>query len=142
MTRIVRTSRATAAALLLAIVAVLPGCDDDELDPSMITGVDWTLQSLQRTDFAVLTVEPGRYTLRLEPDGALRARSDCNICVGRYSLAGSSITVSSMACTRAFCGEESLDREYQRALLSARTLDGDDERLVVLGAEGTLRYLR
>ena len=142
MTRTLTTPRATAAALLFAIVAVLPGCDDDELDPSMITGVEWTLQSLQRTDFAVLTVEPGRYTLRLEPDGALRARSDCNICVGRYSLTGSSITVSALACTRAFCGQESLDREYQRALESARTLDGDDERLVVLGAEGTLRYIR
>jgi heat shock protein HslJ len=128
--------------MLCALVVGLPGCDDDDFDPALVTGVDWPLDSLQRPDFAVLRVEPGLYTLRLESDGALRARSDCNRCAGRYTLSGSSITVGPLACTRAFCGDTSLDQPYTAALQSARTVDGDAERLVVSGAEGTLRYVR
>jgi heat shock protein HslJ len=127
---------------LCALALSLPACDDDDFDPALVTGVDWTLDSLQRPDFAVLRVAPGLYTLRLEPDGRLSARSDCNRCAGRYTLSGSSFTVGALACTRAFCGDASLDQPYAAALQSAQTIDGDDDRLVVSGGEGTLRYVR
>ena len=133
-----------AAVALWGLTMALAGCgdDDDDVDPSAVTGVDWRLESLQRPDFAVLQVDPGLYSLRLDANGSLRARSDCNACVGSYTLTGSSFTVAALPCTRVFCGEASLDSEYVRALQAAQSLDVDDERLIVFGTQGTLRYAR
>lgn len=130
------------AAPTLALLVALAGCDEDEPDLSGVTGVEWRLESLQRPDGAVLQVEPGRYTLRLDADGSAQARSDCNSCFGSYSLSGPSVTVGPLGCTRVFCGEVSLDQPYVRALQSARSLDARGDRLVVTGGQGTLHYRR
>ena len=136
---ILKRNRIPAVVLALASLA---GCgDDDVVDPSAVTGVAWRLESLQRADFSVVQVDPGLYTLQLEPDGSLRARSDCNLCNGGYTLSGSSFTVSGLSCTRAFCGEASLDTEYVRALQAAQSLDEDDDRLTVVAVANTLRYV-
>jgi heat shock protein HslJ len=133
-------SRIAAVALALAAFA---GCgDEDVVDPSAVTGVAWRLESLQRADFSVVRPELGRYTLQLEADLSLRVRSDCNSCGGTYTLSGESFTVSPLTCTRVFCGETSLDQEYVRALQAAQSLDEDDDRLTVLAAGQTLRYVR
>jgi heat shock protein HslJ len=130
------------AAVLCLLMFVLAGCEDDGFDPATVTGVEWRLESLQRPDGAVFRVDLGRYTLRLEPDGSARVRSDCNSCGGSYTLSGSTLTVGALACTRAFCGEASLDQPYVKALQFARSVDGGSGRLVVRGSEGTLRYVR
>jgi heat shock protein HslJ len=130
------------AALLCLLVGGLTSCDDGGFGPSRVTGVEWRLASLQRPDGAVLQVDPGRYTLSLDAGGPVRVRSDCNSCGGRYSLSGSSLTVAALGCTRAYCGDDSLDQPYVRALQSARSVDGGESRLVVSGPEGTLRFIR
>jgi heat shock protein HslJ len=128
---------------LLCLVAIgLAACDDVAFDPGLVTDVEWQLESLQRPDGAVLPADPGRYTLSLGADGSARVRSDCNSCRGGYSLSGASLTVGALGCTRVFCGEDSLDQPFVRALHSARSVDGDDRRLVVTGSEGTLRFVR
>jgi heat shock protein HslJ len=129
-------------ALLCLLAIGLPACDDDAFDPARVTGLEWRLESFQRPDGAVMPAGPGRYTLTLEPDGSARVRSDCNSCFGRYTLSGSSLTVDTLGCTRVFCGDTSLDQPYVRALQSARTVDGNESRLVVSGSEGTLRFVR
>ena len=130
------------AALLCLLAGGLTSCDDGGFGPSRVTGVEWRLESLQRPDGAVLQVDPGRYTLSLDTDGRLGVRSDCNSCFGSYALSGSSLTVAALGCTRAYCGDDSLDQPYVRALQSARSVNGDDSRLVVSGTEGTLRFVR
>jgi heat shock protein HslJ len=128
---------------LLCLVAIgLTACDDAEFDPGRVTGVEWRLESLQRPDGAVLPADPGRYTLSLAADGSARVRSDCNSCGGRYTLSGSSLAVDALGCTRVFCGDDSLDQPFVRALQAARSVDGDESRLVVSGTEGTLRFTR
>jgi heat shock protein HslJ len=132
------------ATVALALAA-LTGCgdDDDIVNPSDVTSVEWRLESFQRADFSVVRPDPaGRYTLRLEPDGALAARSDCNVCGSRYTLSGEAFTVSPLTCTRVFCGEASLDPEYVAALEAAQSLDEDDDRLTVHAGATTLRYVR
>ena len=130
------------AALLCLTASALTSCDEDAFDPARVTGVEWRLESLQRLDGAVLPVDRGRYTLTLDTDGRLGVRSDCNSCFGSYALSASSLAVAALGCTRAFCGDDSLDQPYVRALQSARSVNGDDSRLVVSGPEGTLRFVR
>jgi heat shock protein HslJ len=135
-----KRNRIPAVAFALASLA---GCgDEDVVDPSAVTGVEWRLESLQRADFSVVRPELGLYTLTLDANGSAHARSDCNLCNGGYTLSGSSFTVNALSCTRAFCGETSLDTEYVRALQAAQSLDQDDDRLTVLAGGQTLRYVR
>ena len=128
---------------VLCLVAVgLAGCRDADFDPAHVTEVEWRLESLQRPDGSILQPGPRRYTLRLEADGSVRVRSDCNSCFGGYSLSDVNLTVGALGCTRAYCGDDSLDQPFVRALQAARSVDGDESRLVVSGSEGTLRFTR
>jgi heat shock protein HslJ len=128
---------------LLCLVAIgLAACDDVAFDPGLVTDVEWRLESLQRPDGSILQPGPRRYTLRLEADGSVRVHSDCNSCFGGYSLSEANLTVGALGCTRAYCGDDSLDQPFVRALQSARRVEGDESRLVVSGSEGTLRFTR
>jgi heat shock protein HslJ len=128
--------------LLLSMAALFAaGCDDD-LDEAEVVGYEWTLESVRRADGSTVTPPRGRYTLTLEAGGRASLRSDCNSCGGGYTLAGSTLTFTPLACTRAYCGDTSLDPEYPRLLESARTVDAGGRRLELAGPQGTLRYTR
>jgi heat shock protein HslJ len=128
--------------LVLSFIAVFSaGCDDDA-DEAEVVGYEWTLDSLRRADGSTATPTPGRYTLTLEPGGRAAVRSDCNSCSGGYTLAGGDVAFTPLACTRAYCGDTSLDPEYPRILGGARTLDADGRRLEIAGPDGALRYTR
>lgn len=63
--------------------------------------------------------EPSRYTLRLEPDGSVQLRADCNGAGGRYRIEGSGITIEVTSSTMAACEPGSLDRVFLRDLPAA-----------------------
>ena len=51
------------------------------------TGIDWQwIVSRYNNGSEARPAEPALYLLRLEPDGSLRARVDCNRAGGRYRL--------------------------------------------------------
>ena len=76
-------------------------------------------------------------------DGSrLGARSDCNQCGGSYTLSNGSFAVGPLACTRAYCGDQSLDTVYSGILGEARSLQMDGETLIVGSNGGTLWYTR
>ncbi len=131
----------TSTILFLALL-VLPGCDERAPGPAAVVGVEWTLQSMRRADGSTAVVPPGRYTLTLDAEGRASLRSDCNRCGGSYALSGSDLAFGPLACTRAYCGDTSLDPEYPRLLESGRVVDVDGSRLEIAGPEGTLRYTR
>src|SRR3712207_9158923 len=66
-----------------------------------------------------------------------RSRSDCNSCGGAYTLSGSSLDIGPVACTRAFCGDTSLDPAFARAIERARTISVDGEQMTIRG-EGVI----
>ena len=130
-------------AFALATVALSGvACDDRAQGAAEVVGVEWTLESVRRADGTTVVAPPGRYTLTLDAEGRASVRSDCNRCGGGYSLAGSALAFGPLACTRAYCGDTSLDPEYPRILESGRVADVDGGRLEIAGPEGTLRYTR
>jgi heat shock protein HslJ len=135
--------RKTASALALAIT--LAGCAGDATrvtNPSPLDGTAWRLSRLERADHTVVTItDPDRYTLSFA-GSRLSIRSDCNRCSGTYQLTSAVFTVGPLACTKAFCGEASLDSEYSTMVSDARSLQLDDDALVVRPPRGTLRYTR
>jgi heat shock protein HslJ len=63
--------------------------------------------------------EPGNYTLRLEPDGTLHARADCNRAGGQYRVTATEIHIEINHSTRAACPQDSLEMVFLRDLSRA-----------------------
>jgi heat shock protein HslJ len=125
--------------LLLAVTAI--ACDDNPVRPSEIRDITWKLESIERAGSAVITIpNPEQYTLRLEDNGQVHVRADCNTCNGRYSLDGSTLSISAVACTRAFCTLASFDGNYTAALENIRSATVSGNTLTVTGSGLTLRF--
>ena len=131
-------------ALAVVVAATLAGCGAEGVtDPSAVQDVTWRLSRLERQDHTVVGVpNPDRYTLVFDEGGSLAVRSDCNQCGGTYAIADGSFTVGSLACTKVFCGEQSLHAEYSSILAEARSLEMDDRTLIVRSNRGLLRFMR
>jgi heat shock protein HslJ len=134
------------AALLLATAALLAGCPANPAavaGPSAVQGQTWRLSRLERNGQAAVPVSnPDRYTLAFDEGQRLGVRSDCNQCGGAYELRDGAFTVGPLACTKAFCGDSSLDAEYSAMLGAARTLEMGGGTLIVVSERGTLRFIR
>src|SRR5262245_19631336 len=129
--------------LTLTLIMTLSACGDSPVSPGDVKEVTWMLTSLQEAGSAAVTVaDPSRYRLTFGDNGNVAVRSDCNSCSGPYTLSGSTITISAMACTRAFCGDASLDSRFTEALQKAGTISMDGEQLVVRGGGSVLRFRR
>ena len=50
--------------------------------------------------------------------------------------------VLALACTKVFCGGDSLDSDYSSILAEARSLEKDGGALIVRSTRGTLRFSR
>ena len=85
-----------------------------------VVGVDWKwVASRYGNDTEARPADPDRYRLRMQPDGTLRARVDCNQAGGAYRISGSSIVIEVTHSTMAACESGSLDRTFLRDLGSA-----------------------
>jgi heat shock protein HslJ len=128
--------------LILLLCVTVTSCDDDNpTGPSSIMEVTWKLQTIELAGSAAITVpNPDEYTLRLEDDGRANVRADCNTCSGSYTLNGSALSFSNMACTLIACAPPSLDTNYAQALQNVRTATVDGSQLVVTGTGFTLRF--
>jgi heat shock protein HslJ len=124
-------SRLFALILLGAMLVSCSGLSPVAPSQPVITNVLWKLSSFQRSDFPKIEIQnPEQFTVRFGEDGRVAIRADCNTCTGSYELSGQQLRLGVLACTRAYCGNDSLDTEYLRAL---------DAATVSSTAEGALR---
>ncbi len=86
-----------------------------------ITGKVWKWQTtLMNDDSKRSPSDPARYTLRLEPDGALSVQADCNVLGGTYAARGQNLSLTITHGTMAMCPPESLDQAYLKDLSEVR----------------------
>jgi heat shock protein HslJ len=130
--------------LMLGLSVITLGCGNDgPTAPSDVSGNTWRLVGLQEAgDSTTTTVRnPERYSVTFGNDGRMTAISDCNSCGGSYTIAGSTLTVSGLACTKVFCGDISVDPRFTAILETARTIDFTGSHdLLIHGVAGTLRF--
>jgi heat shock protein HslJ len=89
-------------------------------EAAAVIGVEWKWQaSRYNNDTEARPADPARYRIRLEPDGTLHARVDCNQAGGGYRITGSAIVIEVSHSTMAACEPGSLDRTYLRDLGAA-----------------------
>jgi heat shock protein HslJ len=109
--------------------------------PSDVVGITWRLQSLQRVGTVAVSPPAGEFFLRFADDGRLDVRADCNGCGGTYSMTIGRVSVSPLACTRAFCPSSPFDTEYVRLAEAATTVERDGEALILRSSVGMLRFV-
>ena len=135
------TIRGTCAIGLLMAVVTAMGCGDSPTSPSDLTGRMWRLVSIEPASGPSTVVnDASRYWLEFISETALSARADCNTCTGSYSLSGTTVSIGPLACTRAFCGETSLDTVFMQGLNDANSLTVDDQLLEIKSAARTLKF--
>jgi heat shock protein HslJ len=129
--------------LLAAVVfltALFAGCSGSDDDPSSIIGL-WQLQYFDLNDGTNVDVDdPSRYTIEFRMDGRVSIKADCNTCGGSYSADDTTINFGLLACTRAFCGDDSLDSEFEVVFVGTRTYRIDEGRLLIDYEEGSLVF--
>lgn len=131
-----------AALILLAALLVACGASSP-VAPSQapITNVLWRLSSFQRSGFPKIDIQdPEQFTARFAEDGRVAVGADCNVCAGRYELNGQQLRVGGLACTRAYCGRDSLDGDYLRALEPAMAFSTAGGVLTMTGPSAVLTF--
>lgn len=135
--------RLVAAVFALTFIA----CDERFVAPSstgaLVAGSPWRLQSLERPGPAALpTPDPERFTLQFTDQGRVAVVADCNRCNGVYTLTAHELTVSALACTRAFCQSAPFDTDYVGVLTGESAVGISRGALRLSSARGTLRFAR
>ena len=129
--------------LLVLLTAVLAAsCDDNPLGPSGIKETTWKLESVERAGSPTIQAPNDRYTLRLNNNGTLSVRADCNQCTATYTLNGSALTIGPLQCTSISCGVGSIDGTYATLLTGASQVEMTESHLVLVirNSVGTLRF--
>ena len=112
------------------------GCKKSDINepPDMsIVGVKWVLESIQYSATNVIPIIETFYIL-LKEDSRVEMEVDCNSCGGGYTLGNNnfiSFDYTSIFCTEAYCGDDSMDNEFHQALGSATKYEVDGNRLWV-----------
>ena len=109
-----------------------------------ITGITWQWSSMTETSPASQTVVPNpeNYTLLLNTDGTFSMKNDCNMVAGSYTLDGSELSLMAGPSTMAFCGEQSLDQTYLKAIaqVTSYSLEDGDLVLALQDGAGTMTF--
>jgi heat shock protein HslJ len=118
------------------LALALSGCNE-VTRPSDLIGGTWRLVALRSAAGTAVPSDPGRYTVSFDDD-RVSVRADCNSCGGGYRLAGDTLTVSTLACTRVACPADSLEQPFLAVLMDTSTVDVDGDRLTLSSDEGRL----
>lgn len=140
------TIRFGALCAMATLLAVSAGCSESDLltAPTPSARVDGTWSLVQVTSGALSLTEPKaatRFVLTLAGDRAL-LKADCNTCAGDFRLDDDVISLSLLACTRAFCPSSPLDTQVTQAIGGQHTVRLDASRLQFTSARGEIRFER
>ena len=131
------------AVVVLAIAASSCGTSLAGPDPVAFEDVTWKLESLAYTDGTSVTIaDPDAFTALFAGGERLHVQADCNVCNGSYGAEDSSISISPLGCTRAYCFSAPLDTDYVSALQAATTIQGIDGKLLLRAPDVTLTFGR
>jgi heat shock protein HslJ len=116
--------------------------------PPEMTGVEWTLVSLQGAPGNVQDTTGKGMTIRFDPSGTVNGSGGCNTFRGGYTAGdGQKLTFTPLAATLMACEQGIMDREaaYLKALegVSSYALDGASRlQLTFDNGQGILSYTR
>ena len=138
--------RLRALSAIATLLTLSAGCSEGDLltAPTPSARVDGTWSLVQVTSGTLSLTEPkasSRFVLTLAGDRAL-LKADCNTCAGDFRLDNDVVSLSLLACTRAFCQSSPLDTQVTEAVNGSHTVRLDASRLQFTSARGEIRFER
>ena len=115
------------------VVGVFTGCKKVHHQiNSPLTGVKWILKSIKNPIGNMVSIEKP-FSLLFHDNGEFYATVDCNLCSGTYTLNGNnSISfLDQIICTEVYCGPDSKDGVFHKALNSASAYEISSNQLVI-----------
>jgi heat shock protein HslJ len=111
---------------------------------SAVPGGTWRLVSLREAGQPEVAIaRPDLFTAEFTAEGRLHLRADCNRCAGSYTAGDRTVSMSPMACTRAYCGGTApLDDTFTRLAGAAATWSAGNDTLELASEAGILRFRR
>lgn len=103
----------------------------------------WARNIDQSKGTVTIISEPEKYTILFKADGTLEGKADCNNFSGTYSQENGGFFIQLGPSTMAFCGEESIDREYLALLgsiVAGGPAGGDVFALETAGGEKRMEF--
>jgi heat shock protein HslJ len=137
------------AVIAMAVAAMFfTGCKKSDLNGDYpITGVRWVLESIRYSAMNIVPVDEP-FWIVFNDDGSLQMRVDCNDCGGSFTVGeNNSIAFVQLACTEAFCGEDSKDRQFYDAIDAASRYEAGENNLRIYfvsleNEDGALNFTR
>jgi len=108
-----------------------PDPDSGRLAVDKIIGTQWKLQSIETIGTPVTPVPDGEtYTLTFSDSKSIGGIADCNTYGASYNAGSAySIAIEAYTMTNAYCGDQSLDQQYIKALNAASSYYATAETL-------------
>jgi heat shock protein HslJ len=130
--------------MVVSIAVLAMACDETPTAPSRLDlSGRWVVSSMQPVSGVEIVPRSG-VALALEfADDRVAVQSDCNICSGRYALAGDALTFSLLACTRRACLQDSYESTFLDLVSSVETAGLAPGRVLILtGRNGRILLRR
>jgi heat shock protein HslJ len=106
-----------------------------------IIGTTWHLTVIRQSGGTTVQIQnPERFTVTFGADQRVSVRADCNVCTGGYELAGSELRIGVMACTKAYCGDQSPDTQFLTTLSGNATVTQTSDNLVITSGNTALVF--
>jgi heat shock protein HslJ len=82
----------------------------------------------------VTVPNPNQYTIAFNATGTYALKADCNVGSGNYTLNGTRLRINQGALTKAYCGDNSLDRTYLASLnrVTSYIMDSQDRLVLIM----------
>ena len=144
--------RSFLGATLLALATLACSSNEPWTGPSLptggssgssetITGMEWHLVAFDTETEGAISVPPAEiHTAVFGEQQDLHAQADCNVCNGGYEATGSELSIGVLACTRAYCGDDSLHDRYLRALGGTLSYERSGSELRIGYDGGVMRF--
>lgn len=92
----------------------------------------WSVLTEPGESPSLIISKPENYTLTFDSAGKVNIKADCNILLGTYTDDAQSFSISTLGpSTMAFCGEQSMDRQYLRLLNLSEHYQINNGQLVI-----------
>jgi heat shock protein HslJ len=125
------------SAITILLAGVVTGSCHSTRSPDPPAGTTWRLVEIQSMDDAVGTkrpADPSRYTMRLDADGTVAMRLDCNRATSTWSAehggdSSGRFEFGPLAATRAICLPPTMGEELAAQAKFVRSYVLKDERL-------------
>ncbi|MES2765279.1 MAG: META domain-containing protein [Bacteroidota bacterium] len=136
---------------LFAVMSFTSACKRLPIDPidpidstgntsHRLTGTSWELQGITMNGAAMQKPVNELFTLKFTANNHIEGTAACNGYGGDFKADAKNISFSNIISTMAYCGEQSLDQVYMRAMNSVKTYTHTDNSLTLVTDWGATLY--